>query len=137
MSVSLPVEEFITPDPITATEGMLVDDLWRLMDQHGVRHLPVVRDDQVVGIVSDRDVRVIIGLTAAEKMQVVAADLMSPDLVTVPAGTPLDDVAFLMADKKVGSVIVTDEEGKLFGIFTATDALNALVKLVRKGSAQP
>lgn len=137
MSVSLPVEEFITPDPITATEGMLVDDLWRLMDQHGVRHLPVVRDDQVVGIVSDRDVRVIIGLTAAEKMQVVAADLMSPDLVTVLAGTPLDDVAFLMADKKVGSVIVTDEEGKLFGIFTATDALNALVKLVRKGSAQP
>lgn len=135
MSIRVPVEEFTTPDPITASEGMMVDDLWRIMDQHGVRHLPIVRDDQVVGIVSDRDVRVILGLSAAEKLQVVAADVMSPDPVTVTTGTPLDDVAFLMADKKVGSVIVLDEEGKLFGIFTATDALNALVEIVRKGSS--
>lgn len=135
MSIRVPVEEFTTPDPVTATEGMMVDDLWRLMDQHGVRHLPVVRDDQVVGIVSDRDVRVVLGLSAAEKMQVTAADVMSPDPVTVTTGTPLDEVAFLMADKKLGSVIVTDEEGKLFGIFTATDALNALVEIVRKGAA--
>lgn len=134
MSIRVPVEEFTTPDPITANAGMMVDDLWRLMDQHGVRHLPIVRDDQVVGIVSDRDVRVIIGLSAAEKMQVVASDIMSPDPIAVPASMPLDEVAFLMAGKKVGSVIVTDEEGSLFGIFTATDALNALVEIVRKGS---
>jgi len=137
MHVSLPVEEFTTPDPITATEGMLVDDLWRLMSQNGIRHVPIVRDDQVVGIVSDRDVRAIIGLTAAEKMQVTAADIMSDDLVTVSSSTPLDEVAFLMADKKVGSVIVTDENRELYGIFTATDALNALVELVRKGGAKP
>ncbi|HLU80116.1 MAG TPA: CBS domain-containing protein, partial [Burkholderiaceae bacterium] len=89
--------------------------------------------DQVTGVVSDRDVRLILGLSAAEKLQVQAVDIMSPDPIEVPADTPLDDVAFLMADRKVGSVLVTDEAGRLIGIFTITDALNALVDFVRKG----
>lgn len=135
MSIYVPVEEFTTPDPITAHEGMLVDDLWRLMDMHGVRHVPIVRDDEVVGVVSDRDVRLVLGLSAAEKFQVQAADVMSPEPLTVKRDAPLDEVAFLMADKKVGSVIVQDDEGRLVGIFTATDALNALVEIVRKGGA--
>lgn len=133
MSTGIPVEQFISPNPITASEATSVDELWRLMDQYGVRHLPIVRDDQVTGVVSDRDVRLILGLSAAEKLQVQAVDIMSPDPIEVPADTPLDDVAFLMADRKVGSVLVTDEAGRLIGIFTITDALNALVDFVRKG----
>lgn len=133
MSMRVAVEQFTTPDPITATVTTMVDDLWRLMEQHGVRHLPITCDGEVVGVVSDRDVRVVLGLSSAEKMQVQAADVMSPEPVVVKTGTPLDDVADLMAQKKVGSVIVIDDEGNLVGIFTATDALNALVALVRKG----
>ncbi|HRY90222.1 MAG TPA: CBS domain-containing protein, partial [Rubrivivax sp.] len=132
---SVPVEEFTTPDPVTASERMTIDELQRLMERHGIRHLPVVRGDAVVGVLSDRDVRLLYGLSAAEKLQVRAADIMSPAPLTVSAATPLDEVAFAMSDQKVGSVIVNDEDGRFLGIFTAIDALNALVEIIRRGRA--
>ncbi len=129
----VPVDEFTTPDPITVNEDMSIDDLRRLMEEHGIRHLPVVRGDTVVGVISDRDVRVVAGLTVTEKLQVRAADIMAPDPLAVSATTPLDDVAYAMSEQKVGSVIVNDENGRLLGIFTASDALNALIEIVRGG----
>lgn len=131
----IPVEEFTTPDPITATEDMTIDDLSRLMQKHGIRHLPVVRNGAVVGVISDRDVRLVAGLTVPEKLQVQAADIMAADPLTVSAAAPLDEVALAMSEKKVGSVIVNDEDGRFLGIFTATDALNALIEIVRSGGA--
>lgn len=129
--INVPVNEFTTPDPVTATEDMLFEELRGLMETHGIRHLPILRDGAVVGLVSDRDVRLLSGLTAAEQLQVKAADIMAQDPLTVDADMPLDEVAFLMSDMKVGSVIVQDEVGRLLGIFTATDALNALIEIVR------
>ncbi len=131
----VPVDEFTTPDPITASEDMTIDDLRQLMERHAIRHLPVVRGDVAVGIISDRDVRLVSGLSVAEKFQVRASDVMAPDPLSVSAGTPLDEVAYAMSEKKVGSVIVNDKDGRLLGIFTATDALNALIEIVRSTSA--
>ncbi|WP_018863959.1 MULTISPECIES: CBS domain-containing protein [Thioalkalivibrio] len=130
---SVPVEEFTTPDPITANEDMTIGDLRALMEQHGVRHLPVVRGDAVVGVVSDRDVRIVLGLPVTEINQVRVSDIMADDPLTVVASTPLDEVAYAMSDKKIGSVIVNDEDGRFLGIFTASDALNALIEIVRGG----
>lgn len=130
-ATQVPVEEFTTPDPITAREEMDMDELRQLMSRHGIRHLPVMRGDTVVGIVSERDVRVVSGLTAAEKLQVRAGDIMATEPMTVQASTPLEDVAYQMASQKIGSVIVNEEDGKLLGIFTAIDALNALVEISR------
>lgn len=131
----VPVDEFTTPDPVTVNEGLNIDALQLLMEQHGIRHLPVVRDNTVVGVISDRDVRLVAGLSAAEKLQVCAGDIMAADPLTVSAATPLDEVAYLMSEKKVGSVIVNDEQGQFLGIFTATDALNALIEIIRDGGA--
>lgn len=130
LPANLPVEEFTTPDPITVTEDMSIDELNMLMSEHGIRHLPVVRDGMPVGVISDRDVRLFTGLSVAEKFQVCAGDIMSPEPLTVNSTTPLDEVAFLMSENKVGSVIVL-EDGQLLGIFTATDALNALIEVIR------
>jgi len=135
LSASVPVDEFTTPDPITADEDMTIDDLRHLMDTHGIRHLPVVRGATVVGVISDRDVRLVAGLTGAEKFQVRAADIMAADPLTVSATTPLDEVAYLMSESKLGSVIVNDEDGKFLGIFTVIDALNALIEIVRGNGA--
>lgn len=125
------VNEFTTPDPVTAHEDMTIEELRQLMERHGIRHLPVLRGDAVVGIVSDRDVRLAAGLSVAEKLQIRAADIMAPDPLTVSADMPLDKVAYAMSEGKVGSVIVNDEEGHFLGIFTATDALNALIEIIR------
>jgi len=132
---TVPVGEFTTPDPITANEDMTIDDLRQLMETHGIRHLPVVRGTTVLGVISDRDVRLVLGLTGAEKLHVRAADIMATGPLTVSATAPLDEVAFAMSERKVGSVIVNDEDGQLLGIFTAIDALNALIEIVRHGGA--
>ncbi|NLG75348.1 MAG: CBS domain-containing protein [Xanthomonadaceae bacterium] len=129
------VDEFTTPEPVTATEDMSIEDLQLLMQEHGIRHLPVVRDENVVGVISDRDVRLVAGLSYAEKHQVRAGDIMTPDPLIVSATARLDDVALAMSERKVGSAIVTEADGKLLGIFTATDALNALIEIVRGGGA--
>ncbi|WP_017941040.1 MULTISPECIES: CBS domain-containing protein [unclassified Thioalkalivibrio] len=134
-SMNVPVEEFTTPDPVTANEDMAIDELRALMERHGVRHLPVVRGESVVGLVSDREVRVVLGLPLTEINQVRASDIMAADPLTVTATTPLDQVAYAMSENKVGSVIVNDEDGRFLGIFTASDALNALTELVRGGGA--
>lgn len=135
LPISLPVEEFTTPDPVTADENVMVDDLRLLMERHGIRHLPIVRDNRVVGVISDRDLRLFSGLSAAEKFQVRAGDIMAEHPLTVSASLPLDEVAYAMSERRVGSAIVNDENGELLGIFTATDALNALIEIVREKRA--
>jgi len=134
MKPIMPVEEFTTPNPVTATEDMPIDELRQLMQEFGVRHLPIVRGSRVVGIVSDRDVRVVQGLSLEHSIQVRAGDIMAGDPVTVTAGTPLDEVAYTMSDRKIGSVIVYEDSGEFLGIFTVTDALNALIEVSREES---
>ncbi len=131
LCIKATIEEYTTPDPITADANMTIDTLSQLMNRHGIRHLPVLRSGKVVGVISERDLHLVSGLNVAEKMQVLAADIMSPDPVSVSANTPLDQVAYLMSDKKIGSLIVNDDEGNFLGIFTATDALNALIEILR------
>ena len=134
--LNLPVEEFTTPDPVTADENMEIDAVRQLMADRGIRHLPIVRGDQVVGVISDRDVRVVWGLSPEHRHHVRAADIMATDLVTVRSAAPLDEVAYLMSDKKVGSVLVYDDGGRFLGIFTLTDALNALIEIARASGSR-
>ena len=127
----LPVEEFTTPDPITATEATSIDELNRLMKKNGIRHLPIVRGTRVVGIISDRDLRVATALNLGDRVDVHAGDIMVADPVTVRSTATLDEVAFEMSQDKIGSVIVNDENDEFLGIFTVTDALNALIEIAR------
>lgn len=129
--ISLPVEEFTTPAPVVATEDEFIDRLEHLMRQYDIRHIPIIKNGLVVGIVSDRDLKVASGLSAREKIIIRASDIMAVNPVTVNAGATLDEVAFEMSENKVGSVIVNDENDKFYGIFTVTDALNALVEITR------
>ncbi|MFN9068923.1 MAG: CBS domain-containing protein, partial [Bdellovibrionales bacterium] len=90
----------------------------------------VTKGNAIVGILSDRDVRVALGLSAREKFLVTAKDIMIPEPFTVDSQDTLESVAFLMSEKKIGSVLVM--EGQEFtGIFTVTDALNALIEISR------
>ncbi len=129
--IRLPLKDYTTENPITVTEDTAIDELMMLMEGAGVRHLPVVGQGKVVGIISDRDIRLFSGLSDAEKYQVNAGDIMSPNPLTLSCTTPLEEVALIMSEKKVGSVIVVEDD-QLYGIFTATDALNALVEVIRK-----
>ena len=129
--LGLPVEEFTTPNPFTVVEETPISELNRIMSEEGFRHLPVMRGERVVGIVSERDLRVASGLSLLEKMLVHAGDIMVSDPVTVSSEDSIEEVAFIMSQNKIGSVIVNDMNDKFLGIFTVTDALNALIEVSR------
>jgi acetoin utilization protein AcuB len=126
----VPVEEYTTPNPITCPVETNIDEIQKLMKTHGVRHLPVTQGKAIVGILSDRDVRVALGLSSKEKFLVTARDIMIPEPFTVDSQDTLESVAFLMSEKKIGSVLVMEAQ-EFLGIFTVTDALNALIEVSR------
>ncbi|MCC7405318.1 MAG: CBS domain-containing protein [Bdellovibrionales bacterium] len=127
--LKIPVDEFTSPTPITVAADTSAAEVAKLLRKHNIRHIPVVDDEVPVGIISERDLRVL--STVKELNQVTAAQVMVSDPFTVSPDTPLDQVVFEMSDRKIGSAIVQDEDGKVVGIFTNTDALNALIEILR------
>ncbi len=123
----LTIEEFTSPMPVTTHPRMSVEEAFGLMQRAKVRHLPVIRADEVVGVVSDRDLRPF--LNRNWSICICVEDVMQKSVLSVPETMSMGDAAFLMAKNKVGSLLVLDDNGDLSGIFTTTDALNALVEM--------
>jgi acetoin utilization protein AcuB len=126
--LKIPVDEYTTPSPVTVDADTPMCDLIELMQDKEIRHIPVVSADAAIGIISDRDVRMVMNVEGAQALR--ARDLMHADPFTVESGTSLEDVVFAMSKNKIGSAIVNDN-GNIVGIFTSTDALNALVEVLR------
>jgi acetoin utilization protein AcuB len=125
----LVIDAFTTPSPVTVLGETKLTEIVALMNAHDIRHVPVVDVVQrVLGIISQRDVNVFASVGDID--DVTASDIMTPNPYTVPAGTPLLEVASHMAGHKLGSAIVLDSSGKVEGIFTTTDACHALVKIL-------
>ncbi len=125
----IPVEEFTSPSPLTVSENENLEGIRKLMRDNGIRHIPVVRGKELVGIISDRDVK--LATTFNQSTTLKASDIMTPDPYTVSPETSLDEVAFEMSAHKYGCAIVQDEQGEVVGVFTSTDALNAIIEIVR------
>jgi acetoin utilization protein AcuB len=99
-----------------------VADALQACRAHGVRHLPVMSDGWLVGLVSDRDLRLRMGRGELDRR---LADVMTTDMATVGPESLLSDAAELMRQRRVDSVLVT-REGRLVGILTTTDVLALL-----------
>jgi acetoin utilization protein AcuB len=99
------------------------------MRGHRIRHLPVMDGRRLVGIVSDRDLHLVESLRDVDPQIVRVDEAMTPGPYAVGPRTSLAKVARSMAKAKYGSAIVMDR-GRVVGIFTATDALDALAALL-------
>ena len=128
-SLGIPVDEFTTPSPLQVAPNVPVAEVTKMMKENKVRHLPVVENGQPIGIISDRDLRLISSFTSDPT--IMAKSIMTPEPYTVSPETPLEEVAFQMSANKYGSALVLAENGDIVGIFTVTDALNALIEIVR------
>lgn len=97
-----------------------------LMVQLEVRHLPVLKDHRLLGILTDRDIKRALDpdLGLPPKQELFVRDVYVPDPYVVDDLTPLDDVLAHMAEHQLGSVLVT-KHGRLAGIFTSVDACRA------------
>jgi len=117
------VGELMTRDLVTLKETQnlgIADELLRL---HRIRHLPVVRDGKLVGLITHRDLL----KAAAQKRQdpashaLWAADIMNREVRTVRPDTSLREAVKVMLDNKFGCLPVVGDNGNLLGILTEAD----------------
>ena len=114
-------ESGVVKDPITIPPTMSVREVLSLTQQHKISGLPVVDGRQVVGIVTNRDLRFETNLD-----QPVARIMTQRDrLVTVPEGAELEDAKALMHQHRLERVLVVNDRFELKGLITVKDILKA------------
>lgn len=104
----------------------------QVMRERNIRHLPVVDDGRLVGVVSQRDLYLLETLRGVDPASEKVKEAMSREPFAVPPDAPLDEVALAMAECKYGSAVVVDQ-GVVVGLFTTVDALRALAAVLRRG----
>lgn len=134
------MREKIQKNPITISPEASFYEARNLIHEKGVRHLPVVDKNNVLaGIVTDRDIREAAPSDATllsvqelnyllGKLKVSSFMTSKEKLITITPDTLIEEAVQLMHDNKVGCLPVI-EGGKLYGIFTETDALDHLVDI--------
>ena len=133
MAANLQVRDVMTAQPDSIHEASSLEDAQLKMSGGHFRHLPVVNDDdEVVGVLSERDVQLARALFQRQSQRVLGVDGVYEDQVMcVSEAEAVHDVALRMAEGKVGCVVVRNDAGKLVGVFTTTDACRALYDATR------
>ena len=108
------------------------------MREYRVRHLPVAHNRKILGLITDRDIKLVLGPDFAypdkDKMRVEEAMLTST--YTVDLNTPLDVVLEEMVSAHIGSAIVT-RKGELAGVFTCTDVCREFTRFLHEKFPSP
>jgi acetoin utilization protein AcuB len=125
----LMIDECMAPSPYTIEHTACLAKALAEMTSHQIRHLPVMRDEAVIGVISQRDITVANCVDGCDMDSVAVSEVMTDDLYSVEIGTNVKEVALNMYARKIGSAVVTDG-GKLVGVFTTVDALHALATLL-------
>ncbi len=126
------VQKFMTISPFVIPSSCTLAQAQRVMREKNIRHLPVVDDGRLVGVVSQRDIYMLETLRGIDPLTETVAEAMTADPYTAPPEAPLEEVALVMAERKYGSAVVVDG-GVVVGLFTTVDALRTLSSMIRRG----
>jgi len=130
MTKSIPqIQKYMTTGIQTIGDEQPMAVAHRMMREQHIRHLPVLHQGKVVGIVTDRDLHLVEALQDVDPTKIAVSEAMTPDPYVVSPSTSLDEVVATMAAKKYGSVVVSDH-GHVVGIFTTVDACSAFADLL-------
>lgn len=133
----LTTNDLMTIDPETVTPDTTLREVVSLMNQTDIRQVLVVDNGKLVGIVTDRDIRLAVNspLTSHEPLERLellnthtAKDCMTANPRTITPETPIHKVAELMSAYKFGALPV-EKDNELVGIITVTDLLDQMALL--------
>ena len=128
--------DVMTPNPATVTSRATVAEVWDLMRELEIRHVPIVDGGALVGMVSDRDLTQldmgrIPALEGAEALRgplsTPVVKLMTADVIVVNPDTELDEIVDLLIEHRIGAIpVVRTGTRDVVGIVSYIDVLEAL-----------
>jgi acetoin utilization protein AcuB len=123
------VESVMSPSPHTIDAAQSLREASQLMQSLDLRHLPVLDEGRLCGVVSQRDLLLAETLIGFESRKAPVSDAMTIGAYAVPVGAPLADVVRTMAEKKYGcAVVVSGPESRVVGIVTTVDVCRVLAE---------
>ena len=132
----LMVRDWMTGNLVTLSPKASVAEALTLCRERRIRHIPIVEEGRLIGIVSDRDLRdASPALGDAERASTLqekrVGDVMTREVSTTVPEESIENVAQEMYELKIGSlpVVAEEDEEKLLGIVTSSDVMRALVTL--------
>ncbi len=131
------IKDIMQRDVVTVTPDTRFPQVLRLLQPRGFRHVPVVDNETLVGIISDRDIKQAMvslagaGAVGAEleraRERLTASEIMGRTVITIGPMDTVEEAARVMATQKISALPVT-EGGRLVGIVTETDVLVLFVR---------
>lgn len=124
------VQDVMQHPVVTVTSSTPIAEAYRTMHDRRIRHLPVVDDDVLTGIVTDRDLRYATSRLHPSPVEAEApvSTIMSDSVITAGPLDPVEEAARLLRARRIGSLPVLDGDS-LVGIVTVTNLLDAIIDL--------
>ena len=124
------VQEIMSAPVVTVDVEASLMSAFEIMQQKGIRHLPVLQHGRLIGIVSDRDLRLATSMLRPEPFAKEArvAEVMTQNPVTATPLDPVEEAARLMHEHKIGCLPIVEND-QLVGVVTGPDLLGALIRL--------
>ncbi len=134
--------DLMTPNPLTVAPQASIAEAWDVMRELAVRHVPVVEEGVLVGMLSDRDLAQVdlarvLRVEGADalrgELETPIAEVMSSDVISVEPDTEVGDVISLLLEHKIGALpVVEPGTQEVLGIISYVDVLRALQDLLEE-----
>lgn len=123
------VRKFMTKNPTVVTSNDDVNNAFNLLLEKGIRQAPVIDKGELVGIVSDRDLRM--AMVQDLKMNnLTVGIIMTKNPVTITEDSTMTDASKLIGVGKFNAIPVIEESGELKGIISTSDILRCFLEVM-------
>ncbi len=133
------VVDLMTSDPLTVTVAETVGKAHELMAENNIRQIPVVNGRELVGIVTDRDVRAFLSDALLGEPEVrdralktAVGDIMTTEPLFITPDDDLKDAVEMLIEQKFGAIPVVDEAEGLVGIVSYVDVLRSYLERLQE-----
>ena len=132
------VKNWMSKDVVTVDVNDSMQDATKLLKQHNIRGLPVMKNGELVGVVTDRDLKRASASDATTLeihellfliSKIKVKEIMAKDPITIPVDSTIDEAAEILLDNKLSAAPVVDDKGQVVGIITQTDIFRVMVSL--------
>jgi CBS domain-containing protein len=136
---SMKVIDVMTKAPLTLQPRETIGQADEMMARNHFRQIPIVQGKELVGIVTDRDVRSFLSgsilsspATRERALNTSVRDIMTTDPITVSPDDDLQEVVELLIEEKIGGIPVVDDTEGLVGIVTYVDVLRCFLERLQE-----